>query len=201
MALTNKQEKFIQELIKGKSQREAYREAYPKSREWAENAVDTQACILLKNSKVLERYNKLRGRLIKEAEDEAIITAKEVLKEFAKIGRADIKDFLSFRTGKTIVGHEDGEPVIDYAHVVELKDSDQVDGSLISEVQLKDGTLKFKLHDKVKALENIARHLGMYVDKTEITGKDGGPIETKNLTDAELNTRIQDLLRQVEKDV
>jgi len=190
--LTDKQEKFIQELIKGKSQREAYKEAYPKSRKWTDNAVDARACRLFHTDKVLTRYKELQDRLKKEAEDEAIITAKEVLKEFAKIGRADIKDYLSFRTGKTIIGHEDGEPIIDYAHVVEMKDSEQVDGSLISEVQLKDGTLKFKLHDKVKALENIARHLGMYIDKTEVTGKDGGPIEIEDAR----NKLIEELVKK-----
>jgi phage terminase small subunit len=98
------------------------------------------------------------------------ITQDRVLKELAKLGFADIKDFLAFRTEKTVTEHdkETGEPVIDYAHVVELKDSDQVDGSLISEVQLKNGELKFKLHDKVKALEMCGRHLGMFKDKSEI---------------------------------
>ena len=77
--LTEKQEKFVQELVKGKSQREAYKEAYEKSRLWKDTAVDTQASILFKNSKVLERYNELMDRLVKESEDECIVTAKEVL--------------------------------------------------------------------------------------------------------------------------
>jgi phage terminase small subunit len=98
------------------------------------------------------------------------ITQDRVLKELAKLGFADIKDFLSFRTEKTVTEHdkETGEPVIEYAHIVELKDSDMVDGSLISEVQLKNGELKFKLHDKVKALEMCGRHLGMFKDKAEV---------------------------------
>jgi phage terminase small subunit len=107
---------------------------------------------------------------MKKREKRTEITQDKVLKELAKLAFADIKDFLSFRTEKTIVDHdkETGEPIIDYAHVVELKDSDQVDGSLISEVQLKNGELKFKLHDKVKALEMCGRHLGMFKDKAEV---------------------------------
>lgn len=33
----------------------------------------------------------------------------------------------------------------------------------------------------LRALELIARHLGMFVDRTEITGKDGGPIATQQI--------------------
>ena len=85
---------------------------------------------------------------------------------------------MAFRTEKTVVEHdEDGKPVIDYAHVVQLKDSDEVDGSLISEVQLKNGELKFKLHDKVRALELCGRHLGMFIERTRLEGQDGGPLQ------------------------
>lgn len=41
----------------------------------------------------------------------------------------------------------------------------------------------------------IARDLGL-ADKSELTGKDGGPIETKNLTDIEIAQRIAFLLTQ-----
>lgn len=35
--------------------------------------------------------------------------------------------------------------------------------------------------DKLRGLELLARHLGMFIDKTEITGKDGGPLETRQV--------------------
>lgn len=38
--------------------------------------------------------------------------------------------------------------------------------------QTKDG-FKVKMHDQMKALDNIARHLGMFVDKVEHTSPDG----------------------------
>jgi phage terminase small subunit len=49
--------------------------------------------------------------------------------------------------------------------------------------------LKLKLADKKGALELLGRHLGMWKDKTEISGPDGGPIVTKSaaeMTDDEL---------------
>lgn len=172
MSLTDKQEKFVQELIKGKSQREAYKIAYPNSDKWADNAIDVNASKLFNNTKVQLRYNKIKDRLIKEAEDECIVSAKEVLRELKKVGFANINDFLSFKTAKSVIDRDDdGSPIIDYTHIIELKDSDDIDGSVISEVQLKDGQLKFKLHDKMKALENIGRHLGMFTDKVEHSGE------------------------------
>lgn len=63
--LTAKQEKFVRELLKGKSQRAAYRSAYPSSRKWKETAIDSQASRLFKNSEVNARYEELK----KKAED------------------------------------------------------------------------------------------------------------------------------------
>lgn len=190
--LTAKQEKFVEELVKGKSQREAYRIAYPKSVNWVDGAVDTQACILSKNSKVLERYNQINDRLIKEAEDECIVSAKEVLRELKRIGFADIKDFLSFRTEKTVIeSDEDGKPIIGYGQVIEVKDSDQVDGKVIQEVSLSaKGVFTFKLHNKMDALDKLGKHLGMFKDKLEVSGKDGGAIQVQNMSEADMDKRI-----------
>lgn len=41
--------------------------------------------------------------------------------------------------------------------------------------QTKDG-LEIKLHDQGKALENVARHLGMFKERVEHTGADGAPL-------------------------
>jgi len=47
---------------------------------------------------------------------------------------------------------------------------DEVDGTLIQEVkQGKDGA-SVKLMDRMKALELLGKHLGMFVDKHELTG-------------------------------
>lgn len=177
--LTDNQERFVQELIKGKSQREAYRIAYSKCKA-TDKTVDEYACRLLHNSKVIARYNELHDRLIKEAEDECIVTAKEVLRELKRVGFADIKDFLSFRTEKTVVGYDkdSGEPIFDYAPVIELIDSNNVDGKAVQEVSLSaKGTFSFKLHDKMAALDKLGKYLGMFTDKVEVKGNISNPFE------------------------
>ena len=169
--LTDKQERFVQELIKGKSQRESYRSAYPKSINWKDKTVDECASRLFKNSKVLARYNLIHDRLVKEAEDECIVSAKEVLRELKRIGFSDIKDFVSFRTEKTVVAHDDdGEPVIDYGQIIEMKDSDQVDGKMIQEVSINaKGVFAFKLHNKMDALDKLGKVLGMFTENINLS--------------------------------
>ena len=58
--LTQKQEKFVQALISGKSQREAYKEAY-NAANMKDTTVDKRACELLKNGKVAGRYEALKA--------------------------------------------------------------------------------------------------------------------------------------------
>lgn len=44
---------------------------------------------------------------------------------------------------------------------------------------------KLKRWDKGKALDMLAKHLGLFVEKHEVTGKNGGPIEVKDTTPTE----------------
>jgi len=161
--LTQKQERFVQELIKGKSQREAYKIAYPTSKKWKDNVVDVKACELLKNGKVKVRYDELRGKVLKRAEEKAIITAEEVIKRIADIARDDIGNYLEYKTVKTLVGYDDeGEPVLGYRTVVDLKDSKDIDTSNISEISIDSkGTFKFKTYCKDKALYKLADIMGL----------------------------------------
>ena len=57
--ITAKQEKYIQGLVSGLSQRKAYREAFPNSEKWKDSAVDSNASTLLKSAKVSQRYQEL----------------------------------------------------------------------------------------------------------------------------------------------
>lgn len=190
--LTDKQEKFVQELIKGKSQREAYKAAYNCSR-MKNNTIDVKACELFSKGNIRIRYNEIHDRLIQEAEDECIVTAKEVIRELKRIGFADIKDFLSYKTAKTVVTHdkETGEPIIDYSQIIEMFDSSEVDGKVIQEVSINSrGVFTFKLYDKMAALDKLGKHLGMFTDKVEISGQVNNPME--GLTTEELKKLIYD---------
>lgn len=51
--------------------------------------------------------------------------------------------------------------------------------------------IRFRPADKLRALELIAKHLGMLTDRAEVTGPGGGPIEIRELTDTDLLERAQ----------
>jgi hypothetical protein len=62
-ALENQRhEMFVQELIKGATQRVAYRSAFPNSVKWKDTTVDNRASELFHNSEVLGRYNELQSQ-------------------------------------------------------------------------------------------------------------------------------------------
>ena len=89
--LTVKQEKFIQGLIKGLSQREAYKQAY-NAENMKDNTIDRKAHELLKVGKVKARHDELKDKVVKEIEEEGIFTATEVLKGIADIIQATKKN-------------------------------------------------------------------------------------------------------------
>ena len=90
MSLTSKQEKFIQALVAGKSQRQAYKEAYNAAK-MKDETIDTRACELLKNSKVKARYNEL----LEEHKNKALYTREEMVNDLIWIkerAKEDIKN-------------------------------------------------------------------------------------------------------------
>ena len=79
--LTPKQEKFIQNIVSGMSQRQAYKDAY-NAKNMTDESIDVEACKLFNDTKVSLRYKEL----IEKLEDVAIMTAIEkrrMLKEIA----------------------------------------------------------------------------------------------------------------------
>lgn len=96
--LTKKQEKYVQNLIKGMSQREAYKNSYNASK-MKDNTIDRNACELLKNSKVATRYNELLEKLRKKDEENAIITAEKRRKWLTDIILGKEKDIFVGKVG------------------------------------------------------------------------------------------------------
>ena len=85
--LTQKQEKYVQGLVAGLSQRKAYREAYPSSKDWKDRTVDSRASELFKKSNVLGRYNEL----MEEHKDKALWTREEAVNELKWLYKQAIK--------------------------------------------------------------------------------------------------------------
>lgn len=159
-SLTKKQEAFVQGLIKGKSQREAYKAAYS-AEKMSDSTIDSHASRLLKDDKVRARYDKLKGKVVAKAEEQTIMSVMDVLRELESIAKDDISNYLDFRTEKTLVGYEDGEPIFDYRTIVELKDSRTINTKNISEVSIAaNGAFKFKMYDRQSAINKLLEVYG-----------------------------------------
>ena len=166
MKLENAQhERFCQEYIIDLHQTKAYERTYGKVK-----SARINASRLLSKANISERVAEL-----KEIRSErTVITQDMVLKELKILAQSDIQDYLEvvdpYGGGKTIR--------------VKLKTFEEMKGSAtraiksMSEHITKDGIqIKFKLHGKEKSLEILARHLGMLVERHEVTGEDGGPVQ------------------------
>lgn len=53
--LTPQQETFVDEILKGNTQYGAYIKAYPRSKTWQRNTVDSRASVLMNNKKIIKR--------------------------------------------------------------------------------------------------------------------------------------------------
>lgn len=161
--LTNKQESFVQELIKGSTQRQAYINAGYIIKTKAEKTIDENACRLLKTPPVAKRYAELRKKMIKRTEEKALMTADEIIAELVSIARDDISNYLDYRTEKVVAAHDDdGKPIFKYDNIVDLMDSQNIETKNISEVSVgRDGQFKFKLYERDKALHKLAEILGV----------------------------------------
>jgi phage terminase small subunit len=96
--LTANQEKFVQGIIEGKSQIEAYREAYPKQRS-ADKTCYENASRLTNNSKIKARLKDLRDQLAKPS----IMTAQERLEYLTRVIKGEEPE--------KVINIVDGEPV------------------------------------------------------------------------------------------
>ncbi|MBP1176740.1 phage terminase small subunit [Paenibacillus sp. PvR133] len=102
------------------------------------------------------------------------LNAQRVLMEYMKIAFADITDYVEFGQKEEDVLGLEGDPVFDpdtgetkkYRYnYVSFKNSDEIDGTLVSEVkQGKDG-VSVKLHDKTKALDVLTKYMDLLPDK------------------------------------
>lgn len=128
------------------------------------------------------------------------ITQDAVLQELAKIGFSDIRKVVQWGpTELRVVLDKDGGDSGKTApyhgvRLINVEDIDDDTAAAISEVSHGKDGLKVKLHDKKGALVDIGRHLGMFKDRVEHTGKNGGPIEVASLSKEEYKQARKEML-------
>lgn len=76
-----KHEAFIQAIMQGKSQRQAYIVAYPNAAKWKPESVDAKASLLFNDDKVQIRYNELQKIALSKAimsREERMLTLSDI---------------------------------------------------------------------------------------------------------------------------
>ncbi len=149
--LSVKEERFAQEyLVDLNGMKAAIRAGY------SVKTASSQASRLLTRVKVQECIQGLMAERSKRCE----VTADKVLKEFAKIAFIDIRKFYH-ENGILKLPNELDEDAA--AAIAEISINEIWGYDITLEANVKQGEAKkVKTHDKLRALENIAKHLGWY---------------------------------------
>lgn len=170
-----KHELFAQEVAKGTTLEIAYERAgYAPSRKNAQR--------LRSNEGVSRRIEEI----LSLAAERTGVTIERIAGELAKIGFSDIRKAVRWHSSRiTEEDNPDGGDILVIKNIVtntvEVIGSDEIDddtAAAISEIsQNEKGGLKIKLHDKRAALVDLGKYLGMFRDKVELTGANGGPVQ------------------------
>ena len=83
---------FIHELLKGKSQRQAYLKAYPHRKNWNPNSLDCEASKLFNKPKVKQRYDEMLAKMREEEQKKTQWTREESIKTLKYVIEKNVED-------------------------------------------------------------------------------------------------------------
>lgn len=171
--LTDKQRRFCNEYLVDLNATRAYMAAYPSTKK--ESTASVCAAKLLRNAKVKE-YLKER----KKAQQERVeIRQDDVLRELARIAFVDVTDIVSVKNGKIRIADTDDLPPEKRKIIAGLKEG-------------RDG-LEIKFYDRLRALEMLCRHLGMFDQKDDLDRKEQEARIAKLKRDTEAQDEQQEI--------
>lgn len=155
--LTDKQQLFCIYYIKCFNATKAYQKAY---------GVDyaTAASIgyrLLENDGVKKEINRLK----KERLNRELLSESDIFQKYMDIAFADVTDFVEFGNEEMDITLDNGEQKTITVSHVNIKNSFEVDGTLISEVSKGKDGVKVKLADRMKALQWISDHMDLATEE------------------------------------
>lgn len=154
LELTDMQKAFCEALLEGKSKTEAYREAgyavdgkYDKQRAWELSRTDTIRAYLAERRKEIQNY--------------ANVKPAQIIKEIARVGFSDIRDYVRWdETGALFIPSD--ELTEDQAAAIQSikvrkRTITRENGGATETVET-----ELKLHPKLEGLEKLMKHYGLY---------------------------------------
>ena len=187
MALTPRQQRFVDEyLVDLCATKAAIRAGY------SERTANEQGARLLANVSIREAIQASQERRSKRTE----ITADNVLRRLWAVATADPNELIEYRRVCCPHCHEGN--VIDPRRFPDVncptcfgdgigipfpKDTRRLTGDarlLYAGLKITKDGLEIKMHDQQAATMAVAKHLGMLVEKKEVSGPDGRPIQNEH---------------------
>jgi phage terminase small subunit len=151
--LTPKQSRFVEEYVVDLNGKQAAVGAG-----YSAKSAEVQASRLLRNTAVQAAL----GQAMQARSRRTAVTADRVVTEFARLAFANMRDYWP-RPGETIDLHRLDRDLA--AAIEEITIDEVVDAAGILHRRT-----RLKLHDKKGALDSLARHLGLFVDRHAIEG-------------------------------
>lgn len=146
--LTDKQRLFCLQYVRCFNATKAYQKAYGCSYMVA----NAEGYKLLVNPRVKEEIQRLKqNRLNRE-----MLGTEDIFQKYIDMAFADVTDFTDF--GNVEINTENGPMTVSY---VNIKDSVEVDGTLINEISKGKDGVKVKLPDREKALRWLSEHMDL----------------------------------------
>lgn len=158
MRLTAKQKRFIEEyLVDLNATQAAIRAGYSKK---------TAAFIGAENLKKPQIQAEIQRRMA-ERQKRTEVTQDRVVKELARLAFANAADFVTVEKREVVMG--DGSVVaVDGAAVKYTSELTVDQQAAIAGIKQGANGVELKLCDKLKALELLGRHMGMFTDKLDV---------------------------------
>lgn len=150
------QEEFCQQFIIDLNATKAAERA-----KYSKKTAGQHACRLLKDVKIQKRIAELKAI----RSERTRVTQDMVLKELLILAKSDFKDY-----GEIIKELATPDGRLKLKAFSEMKGDETKAIQSISEHITKDGIqIKFRLHNKEKALELLGKHLGMFIEKFDVS--------------------------------
>lgn len=170
--MTDAQKRFCDEYLIDLNATRAYKVAYPKCKK--DETANAASSRMLRNVKVQEYISEKQ----QEIEERTEVTQDMVIKELANIAFFNIKNIYNNNGTLKTVKDIDEETIRAISSVKVLQKA----GAMKINIDMKgkdnevpiehiqEQTIEFKTNDKVKALELLGKHLGMFKEKLTIDG-------------------------------
>lgn len=149
---------------------------------YAKNSAHVTASRLLTDAKV----SAMLAEAMKKRAEATDITAERVLKEIALLAFSNMADFAEWNADRVTLKPSSEMSEAATRCVAEVSQT-------ITEAG---GSVKFKLHDKVSALEKLGKHLGILSEKMVHVGEGGGPIVVSSMSTEEYKKARAEILKE-----